>query len=51
MIFNIFQNQKYVQVYEYKKENKLEIENRKLKIPYQNIYVENEVLVELLDYE
>ena len=33
------------------KENKLEIENRKLKIPYPNIYVENEVLVELLDYE
>lgn len=33
------------------KENKLEIKNRKLKIPYQNIYVENEVLVELLDYE
>lgn len=31
--------------------DKLEIENNFLKIPYEKIYIENEILMELLDYE
>ncbi|MBQ4634284.1 MAG: radical SAM family heme chaperone HemW [Bacilli bacterium] len=31
--------------------NKLEIRNNHIKVPYDKIYVENEILMELLDYE
>lgn len=31
--------------------NKLKVENNHIKVPYDKIYVENEILMELLDYE